>query len=227
MPREFSDVLHYFLDGAVRAQAGRRVVARSPIGPDEVLRSAWLWNLALELRAHGCATGLVAPAGGAIASFAPADATLAARETSLDAALERAAEALPDAPAGRWLFALDPRRASDVRGDAAELQLLLVAPDEEEIARACERVAEYAASRPAWRVGVTIHGARDVAHAEATFLSLAERCASDITSYGVLLDDLAVYRALGVRRPLREHSPSGDAARSVADVARLLLEDHA
>jgi hypothetical protein len=42
----------------------------------------------------------------------------------------------------------------------------------------------------------------------------------------VLLDDLAVYRAVGERRSLRARG-CGEAVRSLADVARLLVLDDA
>jgi hypothetical protein len=223
--RELGDVLHYFLEDAVRAHASRRV--HTPVGTGEVLRAGWLWNLALELRERGCASRLVAPAGGALAAFAGADATLAPSEGELDSAFARAARELPVAEGGRWLFLLAPRAEAPC---APDLLLLLVTPDPADQARACAQVAERTRRRPCPRVGVTVHGVRDLAHAEETYLAFAERCGraceAPLTSYGVLLDDLAVYRAVGERRSLRARG-CGEAVRSLADVARLLVLDDA
>jgi MinD-like ATPase involved in chromosome partitioning or flagellar assembly len=44
-------------------------------------------------------------------------------------------------------------------------------------------------------------------------------------SYGLLVDDLHVYRAIVARRPIGLEHPQSPAARALRDVARLVLED--
>jgi MinD-like ATPase involved in chromosome partitioning or flagellar assembly len=79
------------------------------------------------------------------------------------------------------------------------------------------------------RLGVTIHGARRVAEAQRAFLHLsgvaARHLGRELASYGVLLDDLHIYRAIVSRRPIGLEHPQSRAARALRDVARLLLED--
>jgi MinD-like ATPase involved in chromosome partitioning or flagellar assembly len=46
-----------------------------------------------------------------------------------------------------------------------------------------------------------------------------------LLSYGLLVDDLHVYRAIVSGRPVGLEHPQSPAARALRDVARLLLED--
>jgi hypothetical protein len=79
------------------------------------------------------------------------------------------------------------------------------------------------------RVGVTIHGARRVREAQHAFLHLAgvtaRHLGRELSSYGLLVDDLQIYRAIVSRRPIGLEHPQSRAARALRDVARLLLED--
>ncbi len=65
--------------------------------------------------------------------------------------------------------------------------------------------------------------------AEAAFSRLADatsrRLGLPLTSYGLLVDDLHVYRAIVAQRPIGMVHPQSPAARSMGDVAQLLLED--
>ena len=78
-------------------------------------------------------------------------------------------------------------------------------------------------------VGVTIHGARRIADAESAFLHLADVASRwlrrELVSYGLLVDDLHIYRAIVARRPIGLEHPQSRAARALRDVARMLLED--
>jgi MinD-like ATPase involved in chromosome partitioning or flagellar assembly len=78
-------------------------------------------------------------------------------------------------------------------------------------------------------VGVTIHGVHSVAEAEATFRRLAgaavRHLGVPLASYGLLLDDLHVYRAIVSRRAIGLTYPQSPTARALRDVARLLLGD--
>jgi MinD-like ATPase involved in chromosome partitioning or flagellar assembly len=79
------------------------------------------------------------------------------------------------------------------------------------------------------RVGVTIHGARRMGEAEAAFGRLARSTANhlgrELTSYGLLVDDLHVYRAIVDKRPIGLVHPQSPAARCLRDVAEMLLRD--
>ena len=79
------------------------------------------------------------------------------------------------------------------------------------------------------RVGVTIHGAQHIADAEHAFERLArtalQHLRHPLVSYGLLVDDLHVYRAIVARRPIGLEHPQSRAARALRDVSRLLLDD--
>jgi MinD-like ATPase involved in chromosome partitioning or flagellar assembly len=78
-------------------------------------------------------------------------------------------------------------------------------------------------------VGVTIHGARSVTEAEHAFLRLARtserHLGRPLQSYGLLVDDLQVYRSIVSRRPIGLTHPHTPAARALRDVARMLFDD--
>jgi hypothetical protein len=80
-------------------------------------------------------------------------------------------------------------------------------------------------------VGVTIHGVRSIDEARGAFYALVSALEPELrerlVSYGLLLDDLDVYRAIVNRRPVGVIHPQSRAARALADVARLLLSDAA
>ena len=79
------------------------------------------------------------------------------------------------------------------------------------------------------RVGITIHGARGVAEAERAFGQIAgaatRHVGRSLHSYGLLVDDLHVYRAIVARRPIGLEHPQSRAAQALRDVARILLDD--
>lgn len=92
-----------------------------------------------------------------------------------------------------------------------------------------ESVRRWVRERPGLEVGVTIHGVRQIAEARDAFDELARRCDErlglPLASYGLLVHDLEVYRAIAAGRPIGESRPMVPAARALTDVARLLYED--
>jgi len=82
---------------------------------------------------------------------------------------------------------------------------------------------------PTPRLGITIHGVRRIEEAERAFERLADttqrHLGHAVVSYGLLMDDLHVYRAIVAHRPIGLEHPQSRAARALRDVARLLLED--
>ena len=75
---------------------------------------------------------------------------------------------------------------------------------------------------------MTIHAVRSIDQARAAFDALVSALEPELrdrlVSYGLLLDDLDIYRAIVNRRPVGIIHPQSRAARALADVARLLLE---
>jgi hypothetical protein len=117
-------------------------------------------------------------------------------------------------------------------GDARALLrwvLLLSAGDAHDLLETYALAKAVLRRSPDARVGVAIHGAQRVAEAAQAFGRLAGATARhlghSVVSYGLLVDDLHVYRGIVARRPIGLEHPQSRAARSLRDVARMLLED--
>jgi hypothetical protein len=214
-----------------------------PIGDDDVVRAAFAWNMAVEVaRLGGRATLLtpdrdepsplwpaagIGPLGAELLPTTAHDLASLYRH-AIDTAVSRADGAAdgglvfvrvpptwlckPDAGAAllRWSLLFTSSRDWDLRETYGITKLLVRA-------------------NPGAQVGVTIHGARSRAEAEAAFARLAgasQKClARDLMSYGLLVDDLHVYRAIVAQRPIGLAHPQSPAARALRDVAQMLLDD--
>jgi hypothetical protein len=216
-----------------------------PVGETDVLRAAFVWNLTVEMARLGAAATLIAPEGEASESlwpepgrgplgteFVPTRArdlcTLAS--TALEVAVRRGAECrsggivLAQVPPG-WLA-----RGAD-RDPLLRWMLLLSAPEPRELEETRAFARRILRTAPGVRVGVTIHGVSGIDEARQAFDALASSLEPEfrlaLVSYGLLLDDLDVYRAIVSRRPIGVMRPQSRAARALGDVARLLLTDAA
>jgi MinD-like ATPase involved in chromosome partitioning or flagellar assembly len=78
-------------------------------------------------------------------------------------------------------------------------------------------------------IGVIVHGARSVSEASEVFSRLARTAerhlGRTLRSYGLLVDDLHVYRSIVSRRPIGLTHPHSPAAKALRDVARWIAED--
>jgi len=214
-----------------------------PIGDRDVVHAAFAWNLVVEAARLGANATLLAPADPAAASLwppsgrGPVGAKLELvraanlrelNRAALDAAVARAA----DAKNGGVILARVPpawlNGASD--GRALLRWVLLFAATESEDLRETYRLAKRVVRiGPAPRIGITIHGARRIEEAERAFSRLADTAqrhlGHSVVSYGLLVDDLHIYRAIVAHRPIGLEHPQSRAARALRDVARLLLDD--
>ena len=126
----------------------------------------------------------------------------------------------------------DAPRATAASG-APDLWLLLCSPAPESIENAADVArrldASFAKEGVAPPIGLTIHDARSIDQARAAFDAVADatdgRLARPVRSYGLIADDLHLYRAIVAQRPIGLAHPQSPAARALADVARLLIED--
>jgi hypothetical protein len=108
--------------------------------------------------------------------------------------------------------------------------LLFTRPDGRDLARSHALVERVLAVAPDARIGVTVHGVGSIEEARDAFdafIAMASPADSrrPLLSYGLLVDDLDVYRAIANRRAVGVSHPQSRAARALADVASLLLED--
>lgn len=264
MPRDLADVADYFLprsNPGVRApvaatglppgdaeppRASRPAalpIVAVPVGERDVVRAAFVWNLAVEVARLGASATLVAPslaepspiwpeAGtgpvGAEVVLAPAEGLAQLHRAALDHAVARAADS---ADGGLVLVRVPPAwlgRAADGRA-LLRWVLLFATTERSDLMETYGLAKRVLATSHEARVGVTIHGARRVVEAQGAFLHLAGVAARhlgrDLASYGLLVDDLHIYRAIVSQRPIGLEHPQSRAARALRDVARLLLED--
>ena len=120
-------------------------------------------------------------------------------------------------------------RASSDGASLLRWALLFATPDSRDLLETYALAKLLLRQRPDAQVGVTIHGVRRIAEAERAFQRLAGVAARHLgrapRSYGLLVDDLHVYRAIVARRPIGLEHPQSPAAKALRDVARLVLND--
>jgi MinD-like ATPase involved in chromosome partitioning or flagellar assembly len=214
-----------------------------PVGERNVVRAAYAWNLAVEIARQGAKVTLLAPSSsdsallwpppgrgpvGAEVVLHPAADLVELTDAAVDLAKSRAAEA---AEGGVILACAPPAWFAEAPEPVALLRwvLLFTAPDPRELRECYALVKRIVTAHRDARVGITVHGVRRVGDAEAAFSRLADIAARHLShpleSYGFLVDDLHVYRAIVSRRPIGLEHPQSRAARALRDVAGLVLAD--
>jgi MinD-like ATPase involved in chromosome partitioning or flagellar assembly len=147
---------------------------------------------------------------------------------ALDVAVDRAADA---AEGGFVLVRVPPPWLEDTARARPLLRwvLLFSSPERRDLLEAYRLSKRVRSAEPEASVGLTIHGVRGIAEAEEAFGRVAgvsqRHLGRPLRSYGLLVDDLHVYRAIASRRAIGLEHPQSRAARALQDVARLLLED--
>ena len=214
-----------------------------PIGERDVVRAAFAWNLAVEVARRGASATLLTPSDpesapawpetgpgpiGAEVVTVDVEDLAALNRAALDVAVARAADA---GDGGVVLVRIPPRWLSHAVEARALMRwvLLFSSPDRRDLLEAYGLAKRIVGASAGARIGVTIHGARRVRDAEQAFRHLASVTSRHLShallSYGLLVDDLHVYRAIVSRRPIGLEHPQSPAALALRDVARLLLED--
>lgn len=271
MPRDLSEVLHYFMpelapeEGAVQssprlprpgdafgddasalpsaARSGVLPIVAVPIGDSDVVRAAFTWNLTVELARLGARATLVTPGFddasplwpepgvgplGAELLSTPVRDLGALYRVAIDTAVDRADGAREG---GAVLVRVPPTWLRSPSDGAAVLRwTLLFTSSHADDLRETYGIGKLVMSAlQDADVGITIHGARSRFEAECAFIRLAEAAQAhqgrELLSYGVLVDDLHVYRAIVAQRPIGLAHPQSTAARALRDVARMLLDD--
>ena len=213
------------------------------IGDRDVVRAALAWNLAVETARLGASAILVAPACDEALPLWPAPGIgplgtelVFCKATDL-AGLYRAAEEIARderhrTKQGGIVFVRIP--PSWLPTDAAEANpirwtLLLSSSNRRDLHEAYDLAKTLARSNPTIEIGLTIHGVKSIGEARAAFEHLSRISERELglrlASYGLLVDDLHVYRAIAAQRPIGLAHPQAPATRELMDVARLLNED--
>ncbi len=258
MPQTLADVLHFFLPElgasneavreddalALRRRDGAWPVVSVPLGDHDVVRAAFVWNLAVEIARTGAGANVLATGGAAGAALWPsagrgplgAELTLTATDdpgelaaAAATLAAQRAREASAETgivfvhlPVG-WLA--KPADAAPL----LERVLLFATPDPQDLLDAYAVAKRVVTAAPLAHIGVTIHGARGLEEARGAFERLASESERQLdrslSSFGLIAGDLDVYRSILHRRAVGLDYPHGIAARSMADVAHLLIGD--
>ena len=233
-----------------RAEPAVLPIVGIPIGDRDVVRAAFGWNLAVEVARLGARAAVVAPIADRASALWPeesirpmgADVVLVPA-TNLEELYRCACEIAADGNAASsaleggavfvripplWLRGLQSGRG----GNGAELlrwTLLFTSSEERDLLESYGIVKLVTRLTPGARVLVTIHGASHQGEAEAAFSKLEEvvrrRLAGHVTSCGLLVDDLHVYRAIVAQRPIGMVHPQSPAARSMREVAELVLAE--
>ena len=214
-----------------------------PIGDRDVVRAALAWNLAIETARLGGATSILAPeidrgsplwpepgVGplGCQLLFCPAKdldglyAAAVALARSQGATARNGGAIFLRIPP-EWLAADAPPR------DHVRWHLLLSGASAVDLEESVDVAHTLARSHPGSEIGLSVHGVQRVAEAKTAFERASRRlrdvAGQDLISYGLLVDDLHVYRAIAAQRPIGLAHPQSPAARALADVARLIYED--
>ncbi len=214
-----------------------------PSADRDVVRAALIWNLAVETARLGGRAIVLAPAVDEDSPLWPAPGTgpLGA-ELQLSpvhdlAELGRAAKALASdrgrrTRQGGAIFVRVPIQwieADGPRSDVIDWWLVLTTAHRRDLAAATELAAAIDDRVERAEIGATIHGVSSIGEARGAFEHLARRCRDqrglDLRSYGLLVDDLHVYRAIASQRPIGLAHPQAPATRALMDVASMLYED--
>jgi hypothetical protein len=214
-----------------------------PMGDHDVVRAALTWNLAVETARLGGVAIVLAPADqptsplwpepgvgplGAELRLCSATSLADLHRAAADLAIERARKARRTGivfvriPTG-WL---ETETASPL---PFRWLLLLTSPKRRDLKDALGLAKTLLRQNEASEISVTIHGVRTIQEAQNAFARLDQAAARQLgvrlTSCGLLVDDLHVYRAIASQRPIGLAHPQAPATRALMDVARLLYED--
>lgn len=214
-----------------------------PIGERDVVRAALAWNLAVETARIGARVILLAPDSdrgsplwpepgvgplGCELLFCSAQHLQGLYETATTLATRLAREARHG---GIVFVRIPPAWLEDEATTAEPLRwiLLLSGARARDLDETSGLARKLYARHPELELGVTLHGVESIAEARDAFDALARRAQVEsvrpLISYGLLVDDLHVYRAIAAQRPIGLAHPQSPAARALVDVARLLYED--
>ena len=239
MPRDLGDVLHYLLPEAGGPCPETPLLAVPLLGRD-LVRTALLWNLAIEVARQGARVTLVVPEGGGaipwpeagrgplgvevieVAGDGPAELARTAEAAARPSGSRAQHLVLSGVPAP-WLT-----KGADA-GALLRWVVCLARPDEHESDESLALLRAVVEQTPRAQLGATIFGVRSLAEARHSFEWLAARVERELerplTSYGVLIDDVQLSRSIVTRRPVALAQPASSAARALADVASLCLAE--
>lgn len=206
------------------------------------MRATFAWNLVVEVARFGASATLLAPRDDKASALWPEDGPgpvgsniervdaqnlSELHRAALDVAVARAA----DGPEGGIIVVGVPPewlRQSGGRG-LLRWALFFTSTDRHDLLETYALAKQVLLPDENARVGIAIHGAHGISEARQAFEHIADVAqrylGRPLESYGLLVDDLHVYRAIVSRRPIGIEHPQSRAARALRDVAHLVLDD--
>lgn len=221
-------------------------LAALPIADHEIVRASLIANLSVEIAALGGDATILTPATpNAEKLFPPhlcesprarVQVTQAKDLASLhSAAVELAEVRGADENNGGivlvripplWLQGVD--HAADYATELFDWLLLFTSPDQRNLAETYTLAALILKQNPTAEIGLTVHGAKDRRDAADAFGRLArsveQRLGLTLASYGLLVEDLDIYRALVAGRTVGRAYPGSISAQALREAAQLVFE---
>ncbi len=106
--------------------------------------------------------------------------------------------------------------------------LLFSSPDHRDLVEAYRIAKMVLRSCPESQVGVTVHGATGLRNAQEAFgqlaLSVEQHLGRSVTNYGLLVEDLDIYRAIVAQRAIGLAHPESATALALRGVAKMVFE---
>jgi hypothetical protein len=222
-------------------------LAALPISDHEIVRASLISSLAVEIAALGGDVTILTPATPNAVNLFPdqllpdqiSETTRTrVRVTQAEdlASLHRDAVELAEAcqadknQAGVVLVRIPPLwlRGADHASELLEWMLLFTSPDQRNLANTYALAAMVLKENPTAEIGITVHGAKDRRDAEMAFGRLArnveQQLGSNLASYGLLVEDLDIYRALVGGTTVGRAYPGSLSAQTLRAAAKLVFE---
>ncbi len=213
-----------------------------PVADHEIVRASLIASLAVEIAALGGNTTILTPATPNAEKLFPqrlgesprmrVQVTQAEDLASLhSAAVELAVTGRADENQGGIVLVRIPPmwlRGADHATELLEWLLLFTSPDQRNLANTYALAAMVLKENPTAEIGITVHGAKGSRDAEAAFgqlaLSVEQRLGLNLASYGLLVEDLDIYRALVSGTTVGRAYPGSLSAQSLRAAAKLVFE---
>jgi hypothetical protein len=217
-------------------------LAAVPIADHEIVVASLVAGLASEISALGGDSTILTPATpNAQTLFAQSqDVSPSIRVETCDAqdlaslhraAIELAGARARDHPEGGVVLVRIPPlwlRGAEQHPELLEWTLLFTSPQQRSLEQTYALAALVLEENPQASVGITVRGAIGQRDGEEAFARLAhsveQRLGLTLTSYGLLVEDLDICRAIVAERPIGQAHPNSLAARALRETAKLVYE---
>jgi len=217
-------------------------LAALPVADHEIVRASLIGSLAVEIAALGGNATILTPATPNAEKLFPqrlcqsprtrVQVTQAEDLASLHSAAVELAEAerADESQGGVVLVRIPPKwlRGADHATELLDWLLLFTSTDQRNLANTYALAAMVLKENPTAEIGITVHGAKGRRDAEAAFGRLArsveQRLGLSLASYGLLVEDLDIYRALVGGTTVGRTYPGSLSAQSLRAAAKLVFE---